>query len=206
MNVRSAPRGSEPIDAVVVGAGQAGLAVSYYLRAFGIEHAVLEQDKVGESWRSARWDSFTLVTPNWMTRLPGYLMEAGTGPDFIPRDAIVGVLERLAEGLPVRQETEVLSVSAADTGVPGDHAGAGDLRAGRGDRWRRAARPGNPAAGRQAAPGHPSVPRRPLPQPGEHPGRRSPGGGQPPPGCTWPVIRGCPPEGQASCTASTPTP
>ena len=58
------------IEAVIVGGGQAGLAVSYYQRAFGVEHVVLERRRVGESWRSARWDSFTLVTPNWMNRLP----------------------------------------------------------------------------------------------------------------------------------------
>jgi len=62
---------AEQVDVVVVGAGQAGLAVSYYLRAFGVEHVVLERGRIGESWQSARWDSFTLVTPNWMTRLPG---------------------------------------------------------------------------------------------------------------------------------------
>jgi putative flavoprotein involved in K+ transport len=101
------------VDVVVVGAGQAGLAVSYYLRAFGIEHVVLERGRVAESWRSARWDSFTLVTPNWMTRLPGYQMAGGTGADFIPRDAVVGLLDAFAAGLPVREGTEVLSVTAA---------------------------------------------------------------------------------------------
>ena len=63
------------VDAVVVGAGQAGLTTSHYLRAFGVEHVVVERGRVGESWRSARWDSFSLVTPNWMTRLPGEYLE-----------------------------------------------------------------------------------------------------------------------------------
>jgi len=94
---------AEHIEVVVAGAGQAGLAVSYYLRAFGVEHIVLERGRIGESWRSARWDSFTLVTPNWMTRLPGYQMAAGTGGDFPPRDDVVAMLERLAGGLPVRE-------------------------------------------------------------------------------------------------------
>ena len=53
-------RTAELIDVVVVGAGQAGLTVSYYLQAFGVEHVVLERDRIAESWRSARWDSFTL--------------------------------------------------------------------------------------------------------------------------------------------------
>ena len=107
---------AEQVDVVVVGAGQAGLAVSYYLRAFGVEHVVLERGRVGESWRSARWDSFTLVTPNWMTRLPGYRMAAGTGGDFVPRDDVVAVLTRLAAGLPVRERTEVTSVAAGGHG------------------------------------------------------------------------------------------
>jgi putative flavoprotein involved in K+ transport len=116
MNGRSRWPKAEPVDVVVVGAGQAGLAVSYYLRAFGIEHVVLERGHVAESWRSARWDSFTLVTPNWMTRLPGYQMDAGAGADFIPRDAVVGLLEAFAIGLPVREGIEVHSVTAADAG------------------------------------------------------------------------------------------
>ncbi|HEX6454442.1 MAG TPA: NAD(P)-binding domain-containing protein [Trebonia sp.] len=104
------------VDVVIVGAGQAGLAVSYYLRAFGVDHVVLERGQIADSWRSARWDSFTLVTPNWMTRLPGYTMAAGTGRDFLPRDAVTGVLERFAWGLPVHTGTEVLSVTAGDGG------------------------------------------------------------------------------------------
>ena len=110
MNLGSGRRGTEFVDAVVVGAGQAGLAVSYYLRSLGIEHVVLERGSVGESWRSARWDSFTLVTPNWMTRLPGYTLAEGTGADFISRDAVVGLLERFAAGLPVAEHVNVLSV------------------------------------------------------------------------------------------------
>jgi putative flavoprotein involved in K+ transport len=107
---------TEQVEAVVVGAGQAGLAVSYYLQAFGVEHVVLERGRAGESWRSARWDSFTLVTPNWMTRLPGYRMAAGAGGDFLPRDDVVAMLERLAVGLPVREHTEVTSVAAGGHG------------------------------------------------------------------------------------------
>ncbi len=60
------------IDTVVVGAGHAGLAVSNLLSAAGHEHVVLERGRVGERWRSERWDSLHLLTPNWMTRLPGW--------------------------------------------------------------------------------------------------------------------------------------
>jgi putative flavoprotein involved in K+ transport len=116
MNQRSGRPVTESVDVVVVGAGQAGLSVSYYLRSFGVEHVVLERGVVGESWRSQRWDSFTLVTPNWMTRLPGHLLAAGTGADFICRDAVVGMLERFAAGLPVREDVDVLSVTEGDRG------------------------------------------------------------------------------------------
>ncbi len=116
MNQRSGRPATESIDVVVVGAGQAGLSVSYYLRSFGVEHVVLERGVVAESWRSQRWDSFTLVTPNWMTRLPGHLLAAGTGADFICWDAVVGMLERFAAGLPVREDVDVLSVAEGDRG------------------------------------------------------------------------------------------
>jgi putative flavoprotein involved in K+ transport len=111
MSLGNGRRAAEFVDVVVVGAGQAGLTVSYYLRSFGVEHVVLERGRVGESWRSARWDSFTLVTPNWMTRLPGHLLAAGTAADFLPRDAVVGLLERFAASLPVAEHVDVLSVS-----------------------------------------------------------------------------------------------
>ena len=91
-------RAADHVDVVVVGAGQAGLAVSYYLQAFGAEHVVLERDRIAESWRSARWDSFTLVTPNWMTRLPGWGLAGGTGRDFLPTADVVAMLERFAGG------------------------------------------------------------------------------------------------------------
>ena len=104
------------VDVVVIGAGQAGQAVSYYLRAFGVEHVVLERGRAGESWRSARWDSFTLVTPNWMTRFPGYRVAAGAARVFLPRDTVVSLLDGFARGLPVQAGIEVLSVEARDCG------------------------------------------------------------------------------------------
>jgi putative flavoprotein involved in K+ transport len=101
------------VEVVVVGAGQAGLTVSYYLQAFGVEHVVLERGRIAESWRT-RWDSFTLVTPHWMTRLPGQTLAPGTGRDFIPLRDVVATLERLARGLPVRQGIDVSSVAVGD--------------------------------------------------------------------------------------------
>lgn len=84
-------------DVVIMGAGQAGLALSYYLTQQGRTHVVLERGRIGETWRSQRWDSFTLVTPNWMTQLPGFPYQ-GEDPDgFLPHDEIVRTLEHYAQ-------------------------------------------------------------------------------------------------------------
>lgn len=107
------------IETVIIGAGQAGLSTSYHLSRRGCEHIVLEQAAgVGDAWRSGRWDSFTLVTPNWSFRLPGAEYD-GTAPDgFAPRDAIVAAFERYAErfSLPVEHGRRVDSVEPASNG------------------------------------------------------------------------------------------
>lgn len=59
-------------SAVIVGGGQAGLSMSYCLKERGLDHIVFEKNKIGYSWRSKRWDSFCLVTPNQQCKLPGY--------------------------------------------------------------------------------------------------------------------------------------
>lgn len=77
------------IPVVVVGAGQAGLSVSWYLGRAGIEHLVLEAAAPVHAWSDSRWDNFTLVTPNWHCRLPGYSY-SGSDPDgFMTRDQVV---------------------------------------------------------------------------------------------------------------------
>src|SRR5207302_2000976 len=104
-------------DLIIIGAGHAGLSASQVATAAGLEHLVLERGDVGESWRSQRWDSFTLNTPSAMNRLPG-----GAGQDapeaFEHRDAWVARLERYASAhaLPVRTRTAVTSVEQADRG------------------------------------------------------------------------------------------
>ena len=119
----------EPLDAVVVGAGQAGLAVSYYLCEDHRAHVVLEQGRIGESWLSQRWGSFRLNTPNFMNVLPG-LPYDGAEPDaFGAPDALVDYFQRYTERfqLPVRTGTTVVSVQhtadgqsfAVDTTVDG---------------------------------------------------------------------------------------
>ena len=87
---------SEQVEVVIIGGGQAGLALSYYLTQQGRTHLVLEQGQVGETWRSGRWDSFTLNTPNWMTQLPGFAYQGDDPDGFFPREEIVDYLERYA--------------------------------------------------------------------------------------------------------------
>jgi putative flavoprotein involved in K+ transport len=80
---------------VVIGGGQAGLSVSHELLAAGVEHVVLERAAVAQAWRE-RWDSFTLVTPNWTLDLPGSPY-AGDDPEgHVGRDEIVGYLAAYA--------------------------------------------------------------------------------------------------------------
>lgn len=77
------------VPVVVVGGGQAGLSVSWYLVRAGIEHLVLEAATPVHAWSDSRWDNFTLVTPNWHCRLPGYSY-SGPDPDgFMTRDQVV---------------------------------------------------------------------------------------------------------------------
>jgi putative flavoprotein involved in K+ transport len=102
---------SEPAQVVIIGAGQAGLAVSRGLTQADVGHVVLEKGRVAETWRG-RWDSFCLVTPNWSVQLPGCHYD-GPDPDgFMPRDEIVAYLERYAEsfGAPVAENVEVSSL------------------------------------------------------------------------------------------------
>src|SRR6056297_3537463 len=103
----------ETVDTVVIGAGQAGLCASYELRRRGRDHLVLEKGRVAERWRSQRWDSFTLVTPNWTLRLQDHPYDRD--PDgYLPRDAVVRYLESFAEDVdpPLRTGVEVRRVGA----------------------------------------------------------------------------------------------
>jgi pyridine nucleotide-disulfide oxidoreductase len=101
------------IDAVIVGAGHAGLSMSRALTNRGIEHEVLERDRVAASWR-ARWESFCLVTPNLLIDLTGQGYDGDDPEGFLPRDEIVAFLERYAMDAPVRTGVDVASVAKAD--------------------------------------------------------------------------------------------
>jgi putative flavoprotein involved in K+ transport len=119
------------VNTAIVGAGQAGLALSYHLSRQGREHVILEKNRLGESWRSRRWDSFCLVTPNSHLRLPGFSYQ-GSDPDgFLPRDQIVKYLEDYAAlfDAPVRTGVRVSSVERAPDGGYLVRSDGGDLTA-----------------------------------------------------------------------------
>ncbi len=104
------------LDTVIVGAGQAGLGVSYFLQQNGRKHIVFEQGRIGESWLSQRWDSFKLNTPNFMNALPGFHYD-GLEPDgFWRPDELVHYFQRYIEHfqLPVRTGVTVVSVEQSE--------------------------------------------------------------------------------------------
>ncbi|MBS3782912.1 MAG: NAD(P)-binding domain-containing protein, partial [Anaerolineae bacterium] len=103
------------LDTVVIGAGQAGLAISYYLTQAGREHVILEKERMAHAWRDERWDSFTLVIPNWTLGLPDTAYD-GEDPDgFLAREEVVEYLESFADRFdpPVLEDVEVTAVEAA---------------------------------------------------------------------------------------------
>jgi putative flavoprotein involved in K+ transport len=109
---------TEDVGTVVIGGGQAGLAVSYHLQQRGLEHVLLERGKIGETWRSERWDSFRLNTPSWWLQLPGNEY-AGDDPDaFLTRAETVAHLEDYAGAIggDVRTGVEVTLVRPDDVG------------------------------------------------------------------------------------------
>jgi putative flavoprotein involved in K+ transport len=100
------------VTVVVVGAGQAGLAMSRHLALAGLDHVVLERGEVASSWRTERWDSLRLLTPNWMCRLPGYEYEGTDRDGYQTAAETAGWLEDYAwrTGAPVRTRVTVRQV------------------------------------------------------------------------------------------------
>ena len=103
----------EIIESVMIGGGQAGLSLSYYLTRAGREHIVLEKSpQVADAWRNRRWDSFTLVSPNWTFKLPGAEYADSEPEGFMPKSEIVRRFEQYEQEnhLPVSYSTEVTRV------------------------------------------------------------------------------------------------
>ena len=106
------------VAAVVIGAGQTGLAMSRYLSERSIEHVLLERGEVANSWRKERWDSLRLLTPNWLNRLPGYRYQGDDPDGYMTMPEIVDYIATYADTIdaPVESHTEVTSVQTADDG------------------------------------------------------------------------------------------
>jgi len=104
------------VTTVVIGAGHAGLAMSYCLTRRSIDHVVLERGEVANSWKRERWDSLQLLTPNWLSRLPGYRYEGDDPDGFRTMPETIGFLERYATAIsaPIHADTAVTSVRKPD--------------------------------------------------------------------------------------------
>ena len=95
---------------VVIGGGQAGLSVSHGLLERGVDHVVLERDRVLHNWRDARWDAFSLVTPNRQCRLPGHPYRGDDPDGFMVKDEILAYVEPYAHGKPIYEGVTVQAV------------------------------------------------------------------------------------------------
>lgn len=124
----------EQIDTLVVGAGQAGIAMSEHLHSHHVPHLVLEKNRVAEAWRSGRWDALVTNGPVWHDRFPN-LRFADAAPDaFVAKDRVVDYLETYAAqvGAPIRTGIEVLRAERLE-GRQGFHVTTtqGDIEAAR---------------------------------------------------------------------------
>lgn len=106
------------VTAVVIGAGHCGLAMSRHLASRSVDHVVLERGEVAHSWRTQRWDSLRLLTPNWMTRLPGWSYQGDDPDGFLS----AGEVADLVSGYAAASAAPVLTgttVTAVRPGGPG---------------------------------------------------------------------------------------
>ncbi len=109
------------VETIIIGAGQAGLATSYLLTRSGHEHLVLEQAaQPGNAWRSERWDSFTLNTPNWTLQVPGMEYQGDDPDGFLPLAELIKRIDGYVQQnrLPIQYNTRVTQVQPADS-TPG---------------------------------------------------------------------------------------
>jgi putative flavoprotein involved in K+ transport len=104
---------------VIVGGGQAGLSMSYCLKEKGIDHLVIEKNRVGHAWRNERWDSFCLVTPNWQCALPGFPYAGQDPHGFMVKNQIVQYIEEYVDGFkpPVVEGIAVTQVERDEAGL-----------------------------------------------------------------------------------------
>ncbi|MEO1136292.1 MAG: NAD(P)-binding domain-containing protein, partial [Pseudomonadota bacterium] len=114
---------------IIIGAGHAGLAMSRCLTLHGVDHVLLERGEVANSWRTERWDSLRLLTPNWQSRLPGYAKKDANPDGFRTVSETIDLIAGYASEIdaPVETATRVLEVAQDDAGFA--------VRTDRGD-WR----------------------------------------------------------------------
>ena len=103
---------------IIVGGGQAGLSLSFYLTQQKIEHLIFEEKQVMHTWNSQRWDSFTLVTPNWQCQLPGHHYDGDDPQGFMNKNEIIQYLQKFKEKVdpPVKEGVRVKRVTALENG------------------------------------------------------------------------------------------
>ncbi len=106
------------VETVIVGAGQAGLAMSQALSSLEVDHLVFERGEIASAWRKDRWDSLRLLTPNWANGLPGAPYRGADPHGYMTVSELVGRIDAYARHIdaPVQADTEVLRVSRASTG------------------------------------------------------------------------------------------
>jgi putative flavoprotein involved in K+ transport len=117
------------VPVAIIGGGQAGLSLSYYLKEGGIAHVVFEKRTAMHVWKEKRWDSFCLVTPNWQCDLPGHPYD-GSDPDgFMVREEIIDYLTGFQNKLcaPLREGVAVQRVARRDDGAFDVVTSAGDF-------------------------------------------------------------------------------
>ena len=103
----------EKVDTLVIGAGQAGVAMSEHLGRRGVSHLVLEKNRIAESWRTARWDSLVANGPAWHDRFPGMTFAGLEEEAFAPKEQVADYFVAYAQQIkaPIRTGIEVRSVS-----------------------------------------------------------------------------------------------
>ncbi|WP_034298768.1 MSMEG_0569 family flavin-dependent oxidoreductase [Herbaspirillum sp. RV1423] len=104
---------------LIIGGGQAGLSISYYLKQEGIDHLVLEKNRIGHAWRNERWDTFCLVTPNWQCTLPGFPYNGDDPYGFMKKDDIVAYIDAFVASFqpPVQEGVAVTRLHRDADGV-----------------------------------------------------------------------------------------
>lgn len=114
----------------IIGAGQGGLGVSYYLNQANVPHVVLDRGGIAHAWKANRWDSFCLVTPNWTINLPGKPYDGDDPDGFMLRDDFVDYMTDWAKGFgaPVRSGVDVSKLSNGGNGFLLETS-TGDIRA-----------------------------------------------------------------------------